>query len=213
MSMQHEQVLENEVLFEAMGRYFAGRDIAPAYLPSEVSELGGRGIPAVPASLEELVTEYPELRDQLIQFAAAHFVLLETELDPVIGDEIEYYDLTFERGILAAAFANPDRGWHNLDEYLDTFGFSLDGLAAELGVGMNIMYGLTKGGIATSSLPARFIERLSDLLGTDTATLRTILRTESPSSSDDWNHSFADAIRFTEDMTPEQKRVWLKEVE
>ncbi len=61
------------------------------------------------ASLYELINEYPDQAARLVEFAAAQFALMETPLEKETLEAIQNYDLSFERGILAAAFTQPDR--------------------------------------------------------------------------------------------------------
>ncbi len=203
----------DDVLFGLAERYAAGRvdrnepDSAESpWFPPGDQESG-------PVSLETLILEHPDYASQLAEFAAAHFALIETPLDDWVRDAIEKYDLSFERRILATAFANPGRHWHNLYDYIDAFGFSLDTLASELGVGRDLMWRLVKHMIHVSTVPTRFIERLARLLGADMNTLRVMLGDEPPMLRDAWKESFADAIRSAHDMTPEQQRAWLEEAE
>jgi transcriptional regulator with XRE-family HTH domain len=98
-------------------------------------------------------------------------------------------------------------------------GVSLAALARQLGLGVDVLADVEAGVVRAASIPERFVARLGELLKSSAEQLRQGLETQpvlrpafgrDPSSTQQvLERDFAEAVRLSTSMSPEQKREWL----
>jgi transcriptional regulator with XRE-family HTH domain len=100
-------------------------------------------------------------------------------------------------------------------------GLTLSGVARQLGLGLDVLSDLEAGVLRASTVPDRLTRALGELLQTSAEQVRMALETQpvlrpafgrDPSSSQEIaKRDFAEAVRLSTSMGPEQKAEWLAE--
>ncbi len=100
-------------------------------------------------------------------------------------------------------------------------GLTLSGVARQLGLGLDVLSDLEAGVLRASTVPDRLTRALGELLQTSAEQVRMALETQpvlrpafgrDPSSSQEIaKRDFAEAVKLSTSMNPEQKAEWLAE--
>lgn len=190
---RHEALLENDTLFRLTEQYVKGRE---------------RGDPAI---LATLVARHPQYAELLIEFATAHFSMLEA---PFTGIDASPQDLRIEHRVLQAAFDDLRMAsFRGIAEEVQRRGLPLALLANKIEIGKDVLEKLDAGRIVVESVPDALLARLAMFLPLSAAQLRAALghRAAAASNAGGGPETFATAIRSSKAMQGYQRAAWLPE--
>lgn len=173
-------------------------------------------------TLKELVREYPQYAEELIDFAIQHHVVEETGLDEKARVEVERDSLALERRRLDEAFSQAQYPvtLTSLIARARQRGYGVEPLAAELDLGADIVAKLDRRMLVR--LPGELLERLVRSLAVSIqqlqaffaqpATAAGVMYYSGQAPEGARQQTFAEAIRSSQKMTREQKAKWLATV-
>lgn len=186
-------------------------------------------------ALPRLLASHPQYVSELTQFSAA---LLATNIDDAaaITPDSEQvaararsraFAAVFGAPVVASAAATavaPARAV-SLKALRQARGLSMPEAARKLGLGLDVLSSLESGRIAARTIPDRLVRALGELLDAATEQMQTLLQGQAtlrpafqrsrtgatrqgqaPQEMD-----FAEAVRLSVEMTPEEKAQWLEE--
>jgi transcriptional regulator with XRE-family HTH domain len=184
-------------------------------------------------ALPRLLASHPQYVSELIQFSAA---LLATNINDTatITPESEQiaararsraFAAVFGAPVAAAATAVAPARAVSLKALRQARGLSMPEAARKLGLGLDVLSSLESGRIAARTIPDRLVRALGELLDAATEQMQTLLQgqatlrpafqrsrtgaTRQGQASQEMD--FAEAVRLSVEMTPEEKAQWLEE--
>lgn len=179
-------------------------------------------------ALGTLLAAHPALSAELVEFDAALIATTSYEAD-VLTPAVDALAERARARAFAAVFAAPQPASapaavaeRSLTILRKARNLTQVGLAKRLGLGVDVVQGLERGIIRAATLPERLLRALGDALGTtaeqvqaivqmQAATLPALNRIKGGEASDQPELDFAQAVRLSPNMTPEQKAQWLAE--
>lgn len=179
-------------------------------------------------ALGTLLAAHPALSAELVEFDAALIATTSYEAD-VLTPAVDTLAERARARAFSAVFTAPQPASapaavaeRSLTILRKARNLTQVGLAKRLGLGVDVVQGLERGIIRAATLPERLLRSLGDALGTtaeqvqaivqmQAATLPALNRIKGGETSDQPELDFAQAVRLSPNMTPEQKAQWLAE--
>jgi transcriptional regulator with XRE-family HTH domain len=186
-------------------------------------------------ALLRLLASHPQYAAELMQFSAA---LLATSIDDpaAITPESEQIAARARSRAFAAVFGAPvvapaaatavaPARAVSLKALRQARGLSMPEAARKLGLGLDVLSSLESGRIAARSIPDRLVRTLGELLDAATEQMQALLQGQAAlrpafqrsrtgatrQGQAQQEMDFAEAVRLSVEMTPEQKAQWLEE--
>ncbi len=185
-------------------------------------------------ALPQMLASHPKYAGELAEFSAA---LLATSIDDpaAITPESEQIAARARSRAFASVFGTavapapvaavaPARAV-SLKALRQARGLSMPEAARKLGLGLDVLSSLEAGRIAARTIPDRLVRALGEMLDAATEQMQALLQGQATvrpafqrSRSGETKHGqtpqemdFAEAVRLSVEMTPEQKAQWLEE--
>ena len=183
-------------------------------------------------ALREALRQHPAQADALLEFdlglmAAAGYGVADADAPDVLNAAEAARARAFAAVFGASASQAASQAARSLQALRKARGVTLPGMAAALGLGMDVLGALEKGRIRAASVPQRLCDALAELLDTTAeqvnaalgVSVSPALRREQPGARTGAGASdvasqqldFADVVLLSTSMTKEQRARWLAE--